>query len=161
LSRTEQDREDLIVEATALVERAELAAAGFSEPVVIGFRADGCASLYFGPDPAWHFNTRLQLRRAYIAGVLYKAERGQLVSLERRRTAGEVQLVRDDLKGQRQNQVLSQLAQFLAQFHADLQAGNVRVLRQVPADSDLLARIRRWLDSLPQPIEVALSPHAR
>lgn len=161
MSRTEHDREDLLAEATALVQRAELAVAGSRDPVVIGFRPDGCASIYVGSDPAWHFNSRLQLRRAFIAGALYKAEQGRLVSLQRRRAVGEVQLVRDDLSDEQQSPVLSQLAESLARLQSKLRAGEVQVVRQIPAESELVARISRWLDALPRPIEVASSPHAR
>src|SRR5690606_4241518 len=97
MARQEQDREDLLKEATALVERVELAIDGMPEHVVVGFRADGCASFYFGPEPVWHFNTSQELRRAYVGGLLYKAEQGRLVSLQRNRTSGQVQLLRHEL----------------------------------------------------------------
>ena len=48
MARHEEDREDLLAEATALVERAELVVEGAAESVVIGFRRDGCASIYCG-----------------------------------------------------------------------------------------------------------------
>ena len=41
MARRESDREDLLREATALVERAELTIEGFDEPIVVGFRRDG------------------------------------------------------------------------------------------------------------------------
>ena len=97
MARQENPREDLLAEATALVERAELRIAGFAEPIVVGFRRNGAASIYFGQDAAYHFNTANELRRAFIGGTLYKADRGRLAALVRRRTAAEVELVRHDL----------------------------------------------------------------
>ena len=47
----EQDREDLLSEATALVQRVELRVEGFAEPVIVGFRRGGEASVFFGADP--------------------------------------------------------------------------------------------------------------
>src|SRR3954447_20411722 len=97
MSRHESDREDLLREATALVERIELTVGGFDLPVVCGFRRDGAASFYFGADPVYQFNAVGQLRRAFVAGRLIKAERGRLVALSRERTENEVALVRHEL----------------------------------------------------------------
>src|SRR5688572_5223634 len=97
MARESQDREDLLAEATALVERVELAIPGEREPVVAGFRRDGCLSLFFGADPVYQFNTSNMLRRAYVGGKLYKAEKGHLIALDRRRESGGVYLVRQPL----------------------------------------------------------------
>src|SRR6184192_244955 len=97
MARVERDREDLLAEATALVERVELEVAGWPGHVVLGFRASGCGSVYFGADEAYQFNTTGELRRAYRDGALYKAERRRLVRLARQRTAEEVQLIRHEL----------------------------------------------------------------
>ncbi len=82
MARDEQDREDLLREATALVERVELAPTDneAGEHIVIGFRAGGAASVYFGGDTAYHFNSDGELRRAYADGLLYKADIGRLTS---------------------------------------------------------------------------------
>ena len=64
MAREEQDREDLLREASALVERAEVALADGATRVVLGFRRDGCASFYFGSERAYQFNTDDALRRA-------------------------------------------------------------------------------------------------
>src|SRR5437588_282047 len=87
MARETTDREDLLREATALVERAELAVADWPEPVVIGFRRDGAASIYFGGDPVYQFNARGELRRAFVADRLFKAEHGILAALDRQRSA--------------------------------------------------------------------------
>ena len=105
MARSEHDREDLLAEATALVERVEFTTPAFAEPIIFGVRRDGCLSVYLSADEAYHFNTRHELRRAYLDGRLLKAERQRLVALTRNRTATEVQLVRHQLTWTEFNQL--------------------------------------------------------
>ncbi|HEX3599001.1 MAG TPA: hypothetical protein VHU84_02590, partial [Lacipirellulaceae bacterium] len=77
MSREESQREDLIREATALVERIEISfdASVSNDPdspqqVIIGFRANGALSIFFGEDPVYQFNSAGDLRRAYWNGQL-------------------------------------------------------------------------------------------
>lgn len=162
MARKEVDREDLLREATALVQRAELHVEGFAEPIVVGFRRDGCGSVYVGADPAWHFNSRLELRRAYVDGRLLKAEAGRLVALERRRPGGEVQLVRQELDEEQVKTMLATARDTLDRLQQALaNAGNHILVGQVPEDVDVVARIRDWLAMLPRNLTVAPSPHAR
>ncbi len=93
MDRQQSDREDLLAEATALVERIELVLPGYAEPIVAGFRASDCASLFFGTDPVYQFNSQRQLRRAFVDGLLYKAECGRLVSLTRTQNVLAVELI--------------------------------------------------------------------
>jgi hypothetical protein len=161
MAREEHDREDLLREATALVERAELRFPHVREPVVIGFRRDGCGSIYLGAEPTWHFNTQNELRRAYIEGRLVKAERGRLVSLERRRAKGQVQLLRHELNDAETAALLASLQNAVAQLSNSLNEATFELVGQVPESSDVVTRIRRWLGSLPQPAHIASSPHSR
>ena len=92
MARKEQDREDLLSEATPLVERIELDVEGFPETIVVGFRRTGEGSVYFGPDPVYQFNGAGELRRGYRAGRLIKAEQGRLVFLDRLRGPTDVLL---------------------------------------------------------------------
>src|SRR5262245_10991650 len=91
MAREESDREDLLREATALVERIELIVdiGNAGQHVVAGFRTNGAASIFFGADPVYQFNAAGELRRAYCDGVLIKGSRGRLVSLSRKRLANE------------------------------------------------------------------------
>ncbi|MEQ8785771.1 MAG: hypothetical protein RIC55_05710 [Pirellulaceae bacterium] len=162
MAREEVDREDLLREATALVERAELHVEGFAEPIFIGFRRDGCGSVYFGADPAWHFNTRLELRRAFVDGRLIKAESGRLAALERRRTEREVQLVRSNLSDEQMQAMLARVRNALDQLQTSLaNVENHTLVGQSPAGVDILRRIRDWLTALPRDLVAASSPHAR
>jgi hypothetical protein len=167
MARQENDREDLLAEASALVERVELAVAGVDQPLIAGFRRDGSASTYFGADPAYHFNSQGELRRGYVEGLLYKAERvdtakqGRLVSLRRRRSAGEVQLVRHDLTADESSHFLDALAGRLATLREALEQGRYQIVGQVPADANVIDRLRNWLDWLPRPIAIAASPRVQ
>ena len=84
MAREEADREDLLGDATAFVERIEWRLpsgdpTAQSDPpgqiVFAGFRADDAVSFYFDADPVYHFNAAGQLRRAFCQGLLLKAER--------------------------------------------------------------------------------------
>jgi hypothetical protein len=161
MAREEHEREDLLREATALVERAELRVTGFAEPVVIGFRRDGCGSIYLGADPAWHFNARDELRRAYIDGRLLKAEQGRLVSLERRRAEGQVQLVRHELDDARQGRLVARLREEIEKLSDALATGHFELVGQVPEGGQAVDRIKAWLSALPASLPIAKSPNAR
>lgn len=161
MARSEQDREDLLAEARALVERVELHCAGFEDNVVVGFRRDGCASFYFGQQRAYHFNTQRQLRRAYDEGRLIKADREQLVSLIRHRGAQQVQLVRHDLNQLETREFLDRLWRHLQSLAEALAGADFNVLGCVPPDADVVARAGQWLAHLAPPIAVADGPEVR
>jgi hypothetical protein len=161
MARQEHEREDLLAEATALVERVEIAISGCRDHVVMGFRADGCGSVYFGQDEAFHFNTRNELRRAYYRGRLFKAHRGRLIALSRQRRADRVELVADDLDDARTAHFLQHFSTRVAELRAVLESGEYQCVGQVPPEGDVLARAKRWLAVLPTPPVIAARPHAR
>lgn len=160
MARHERDREDLLAEATALVERVELCVAGAWPQLVAGFRRDGCLSLYFGAAPAYHFNTRGELRRAYAGGRLYAARQGRLAALTRQRSPGQVALVEHRLNAAEQEAFLSEAASRLELLRRALEAASYSVLRQVPAEGRVADRLHAWLEKLPQRLAVAAAPHA-
>lgn len=155
MARQEQDREDILREATALVERAEIAAGGFAETVVIGFRQSGAASVFFGADPVYQFNTANELRRAYRDGRLIKAESGKLIELERRRAEGQVQMIRWELDDEQSAEFLSTARRMLLQLRQSLDSNEFDLIGQVPAEADVIARTVEWLASLPAEITIA------
>jgi hypothetical protein len=146
MAREESNREDLLAEATALVHRIELAATDGST-VVVGFRAGGEFSAFFGQDPAYHFNRSDELRRAYCGGLLIKAAGRRLFSLKRVRTEEESQLVRHALSDAEQESFISEMTRRLRELQAMLAAGAFEAGRQVPADFDVLKRVRSWLQA--------------
>jgi hypothetical protein len=162
MARQETDREDLLREATALVERIELAPPGGTEAehIVAGFRRQGAWSVYFGADPAYHFNPAGELRRAYIDGLLYKAQDRRLVALERVRAEREVQLVSRTLSEDAQCAILAALCDRLSDLAQRLADDELTTIGQVPSEADVRGRVARWLTENKE-IRVATQPHAR
>jgi hypothetical protein len=161
MAQRESNREDLMREATALAQRAELMLPGAPEPIVVGFRRDGGASFFLGADPALHFNSAGELRRAYVDGQLYKAVKGRLVAMRRERTATETVLLSRELSSAEADGFLAMVHQRLAGLREFLSRGDAAVLRQVPDDADLLRRILDWLSTLPAAIPIADAPNVR
>ena len=161
MARREHDREDLLREATALVERAELQVAGIDEPVVAGFRASGAASIFFGAEPVYQFTAHGQLRRGFVDAKLIKAERGRLITLTRERSAGEVQLLRRELSVAETAEHLRSCAQKLAALKSSLARAEFVLIGEVPRGAGVVRRIAAFLDSLADPLPIASSPHAR
>lgn len=155
MAREESNREDLLREATALVERIELILPGYgssSEPnhlagqhVVAGFRPDGALSVFFGEDPVYQFNAVAELRRAYRGGLLFKAVRGRLVSLERIRHLDRIELRSRDLSDTQQADFVKQMADHLHELAHQLGRKGIEIVGQVPADADVRGRVRSWL----------------
>lgn len=148
MARAEQEREDLLRDARALVPRIQLAVdvGGRLLDVFAGFRGEAL-SLFFDQDPVYHFNAAGQLRRAFLGGRLIKAERHQLVALDRVRTAAEVVLARDELDEAAEQELLQQAADNLSDLAGALRAGKVEVTGQFPEQSDALARLVAWLSN--------------
>ena len=161
MARHESDREDLLREATALVERVELAAGGFDEPIVCGFRRDASASFYFGAEAVYQFNAAGQLRRAFLAGRLLKAERGRLIALTRERSEQEVALVRHELAADELAALIAELSRRFERLELALQAGDYSVHGEVPPGGNVIGRVLEWLKNRPPVVEIASVPNVR
>jgi hypothetical protein len=169
MARDESSREDLLREATALVERIELRphtpdlsnseSVLVVQPIVAGFRRDGALSIFFGEDPVYQFNTDGELRRAYCDGKLFKATRGRLAALERVRTQDEVQLIRLDLSRDEESAFLSQMEDRLRHFSRSIDENIFEVVGQVPQKTDVLSRLKNWLATHDQ-WQIAAQPNA-
>jgi hypothetical protein len=153
------DGEDLLRESKALVPRVQLAVTVDGEvvPLLAGFRGESL-SLYFGPDPVYHFNAQGQLRRAFLDGRLVKADHGRLVSMERVHLGQVVELRSERLPNAQQDELLNTLVRRLQHVSETLSAGRAVVEGQVPEESDAVARLIAWLarNERPAPAE---SPH--
>ncbi len=160
MARIERDREDLLANATALVRRVELSTPESPQHIIVGFRANGCGSVYFGQDVAYQFNSNGQMRRAHRQGVMFKAESGRLVSLRRRRDKGAVVLDRHALSEIETERFLVEMSYCLDGLRSSLESGAFDVIGQVPVDEDLVAAARCWLTGLPA-ASIAQSPHVR
>jgi hypothetical protein len=146
MARQESDREDLMAEATALRERVEFEVPGEAEQVVAGFRGDGRWSIYFGSDPVYHFDANGGLRRAFVAGDLYRSQARTLARLTRMRTPSAVQLVRHDLDPGELDRFLTEMTEHLDRLYAALEQNTVRVIQRVPPGLDLIPRLARAVD---------------
>lgn len=162
MARQESDREDLLREATALVQRVELRVVDQPESMVVGFRRDGSASFYFTPDFVVQTNRAGELRRVYFAGRLLKAVDGTLAALQRQRQDDAVILLRTDLTPEEQTQLLEQVTKAILQLKHDLgdhAPARYEVVGEVPVDGNVLARVRSLLEELKLPLPVAARPN--
>jgi len=160
MAREEHDREDLLREATALVERVQLSVPKFDEDVFAGFRRDGSASFYFGPDRAFHFTSDGKLRRAFGNGLLYKAEQGRLVALRRNRTASEVELHRQALSDAESAAIVEDFRHRAAALTESLDHETCHAVGQVPEGFDVVGRVRAWLVDHAAQVTIANSPRS-
>jgi hypothetical protein len=151
----EQDREDLLREATALVQRVELRVEGFAEPVIVGFRRGDEASVYFGADLVYQFNARNELRRVFVGGRMIKAQDGQLAELERRRLNGRVELVQHPLDDTHARALLTEGRERLRLLATQLDARFYQLIGEVPANGDVVSLVRQWQLSAAQRPNVA------
>jgi hypothetical protein len=160
MAREEHAKEDLLRQATGLAERAELVVPSFAEPIVVGFRDGQAASVYFGEEPVYHWNFQGQLRRAYLAGKLVKAEQGRLVSWRKQRDAGQVQMIREEFTTRQQTQFLEALDAKLNQLHSALRDGQFELVGQVSQSHPSVVQLTlAWLEHLPRPLRIADVPN--
>jgi hypothetical protein len=159
MARDTHEREDLLRDAIALVPRVMLRVklGGRNVDVFAGFRGESL-SLYFGDDPVYHFNDRGELRRAFVDGRLIKAENGRLVSLERKRGDTETVLERQVGGEEADRSLLAELSPMLDELAAEMSAGRVEVIGQIPDDGNAAARLGAWLTQHTKPT-IAASPH--
>lgn len=161
MAREEQDREDLLAEAKALIERISLRLGNDAEETVVGFRRDGSASVFFGPQPVYQLNSQDQLRRAFADGLIYKAEAGRLVALRRQRTEQAVELVRRVLNDAEAQQFVAEMHRQLDRLQTALGQSDFALVGQVPETTNVVDRVRQWIAGLPPSIAIAPSPRVR
>lgn len=147
MARDEHQREDLLRDATAYARRVELRDAEGRE-VFVGFRSGGGASVYLDQDPVYHFTSEGELRRAYVAGELVKAIGGQLVSMHRERTAGEVRLVSRPLDEVTTKAFVINMESQLTLLADSLRNQALTVVGTVPRNADVAAEVLVWLETL-------------
>jgi len=145
IARHEANREDLMREATALVERAALELPECSEPVVAGFRATGALSIFMGADPVYQFDPQGRLRRAYVAGALYRSQGTTLARLVRQRESRQTRLLRHDLRPDELAAFFAQMAERLTGLLRALTGNNAKLLQTVPKATDLRPRLAEAL----------------
>ncbi len=131
MARHEEDREDLIREATALCPRVEWQVPNEAGVVFAGLKRSGALSLYFDQDPVYQFDPAGYLRRAYVGGFLYRSDGHSLARLHRERNDDETALVRHDLSSVELAEFQQRMRDRLAALEHQLRSGNVIELRRV------------------------------
>ena len=153
MAQIEEDREDLLREATALRARIQLAVPSITEPVTCGFRQGDFLSIYYGQDLAYHFDSEGALRRAFVEGLLFRSQGTTLARLTRLRTAQETTLTRYDLTAPECGEFLGTMQQHLQILARGLVDPETQVRGQVPSESDLrpklLSAVQRILGQSP------------
>ncbi len=160
MARHEADREDLMREAVALRQRILLSSSKGQE-IVIGFRADGSASIYVDQDPVWHFNRRGQLRRAFEAGQLIKAEAGRLHRMFRHREPNQVLLCSWPMSRDEQSAWVASVARTIRSLIEQWERGDLWVVQQIPAEEPVAQKALQLLRSLALGFSIAESPSVR
>lgn len=160
MARDAHDREDLLREARGLSPRAELELALPDGPgeIFVGYRRESL-SLYFGQDLAFHFNARGELRRAFAAELLLKADAGRLVAMRRERTETESLLVSRVLDDAATAELLGDLQRRLRNLAELLAANRYRFVGEVPANSGVVEKLQTWLANQTGPMVIAAAPH--
>jgi hypothetical protein len=139
--RRESDREDLMREAVAMPERAELRVPGFDELVTIGFRANRAMSIFIGQDLVYQFDPAGRLRRAFANGFLYRSQAVTLAKLQRVRTETKTLLQRSDLNNSELAEFQTGMKARLSELTAAIGADRIQVLRSVPPNTDHRPRL--------------------
>ena len=147
MARRESDREDLFEEFRSAVAKWELSVPGFDEHVVCGIRKDGRVSIYFGPDPVYHFDAENRLLRAYCDGFLYRTQGTTLAQLKRRRSETETSLIRHDLDVLQLQTFTGQCREKLSHLLATIQERQCVVIRREPLELEF-ARLSDCLEKI-------------
>jgi len=141
MARHETDKEDLICDATALVQRAELQCAVLDVTITIGFFRDGRGTIYFDQDPFYQFGSDGRLRRAFEDGLLFRSQGTTLARLDRHRTStepsGQVTLQRSDLSPEELKEFRQRMSQRIARLQSTILDGQFTILRAVTPDGGL------------------------
>lgn len=157
MARNQHDREDLIAEATALIDRIELQtrneAGGDHDIVFAGFRKNGFLSIYFDQDLHYQFDHDGCLRRAYVDPYLYRASYGNLSQLKRQRADDQTILERTDLDTVQAREFVNSYQRRLRDLQSQLNSAQQNVLRFVLSDTnktphDFLNQLKQCLHTI-------------
>jgi hypothetical protein len=151
VAREVHEREDLLRDATALSPRLQLGLNGDHavKEIFAGFRAEGALSLYFNTAPVYHFNSRFELRRAFVDDRLIKAVQGKLVAMQPQRGPHSTDFVSHAMSPEEEQQFGCVLLEHLALLRTALQTDDYELIGQVPAEGNGLRRLTDWLAEFP------------
>jgi hypothetical protein len=139
--------EDPMREAVALTERIE-----FAWPrgpiVVAGYRRNGFLSVYFGEEPYYQFDADARLRRARVGDRLFRSEGTGLAALTRVQEPAATLLVRHDLDPIELDEFRRVMLERIRELYDAIADAEIQILRQVPAESQIVDRLARSLDAV-------------
>lgn len=148
-----QDREDLLGEATGLPVRGQFVIGG--REIVVGFRDDGAASWYFDQDPVFQFDAKQLLRRVFLKGEKYAVAGGRIVRLARHSSSPRMSFSREPLSESATGDLLELWTCSITPVRGAFQGGSLQWNGSTVDESQLGSRIAVWLETLPEPIELA------
>ena len=161
MARDEDSREDLLREATALVQRVELQVEGFAEPIVAGFRRDGAASFYFGQRCFISIQHRRPTPPRLSRRPTVQSRSRPIGAIDAPRTADEVDLLRHECKADEEREFLAIDGPKTIRVATSVWSRVLSVLGQIPPDGNVAGRVGDWLSIQADPIPLACSPHAK
>jgi hypothetical protein len=145
MARIEEDREDLMRDATALVRRMEIQIDGQEDPIFIGYKRSDYLSIYLSQDLVYHFDNYHQLRRAFVKPFLYRSEGDSLTRLARARTESTSELHSAKLSDEELNQFQLEMHNHLSSLHDALNANQFKVIQQIPEEDDITEELKASL----------------
>ncbi len=156
MARTEADRDDLFKEFRSARIKWELKIPGSDSNVILGIRHDDRLSIYFGPDPCYHYNAQNRLLRAFANGFLYRTQGKTLARLTRERTPETTTLMRHDLSDEELDVFLRAMIENLTLLSNILSNGEQTLLRtntETQGLSEVQDRIKETIS-----VDVPLAP---
>jgi hypothetical protein len=149
MARQQEDREDLLREATGLVERVELEyVEEQGRSIVAGYRSNGALSVFFGAAPVYQFNTDGELRRAFRDDCPIKAQSGELIRMKRVEEPDRTVLHSHTLSVEEKSEFLARATDELQALSRNLANGTYLIIGQVPLDADNTRRLQGDLERL-------------
>ena len=158
MAKDSQDREDLLRDAVAMVQRIELRLAGSEHDVVCGFRDDGALSIYWGQDDVMQFNAASEWRRGYWQDRMLAAYQRKLHWLDRSTPSARTQLSPTELTAQQHEAYVAHVNQRLEQLSGGISNHEFQRVGQVPAHQEVLGRLTDWLQAHHGNLRVAVHP---
>ena len=117
-------------------------------------------SIFIGPDPVYQFDPEGRLRRAFVAGLLYRSQHTTLAMLKRERTNTQTLLLRTELGDDALQAFHDTMLVSLIRLEQKLNSSDFCIARRVPDGVCHLTRIQAALASVRR-AQAWLSPTIR
>jgi hypothetical protein len=158
MAKQEQDREDLLRDGKQMLLRGECPVDGVV--VVVGFRSQGQASFYFGPDPVFQFNENGELRRVFFKGKRFAAIQGKLCELTRQQQSDRVRFVPQEILADVESEMMGFLDRGLAQVQVAIESPDTEWRISGGNAAGFRRQLSEWLANVPADKVIADAPNA-